>query len=193
MKCPDPRFNASFIHTSYKRLDNGSSLKVYPDATCIKVIDGAAVFPYYRKYLDPTFDVNSGCADFYLMRFAEMYLISAEAAARLSGGEGDQYWQTALARIETLHSRARKSTDGAEAAFPTWKDRTFSGKDELVNAIIWERSYEMCGEGHDRAKVMSVCSSTTMSVRRSRLRSRTLGRASSVPSRPRQRQYITRK
>lgn len=149
VKCPDPRFNASFIHTSYKRLDNGSSLKVYPDATCIKVIDGAAVFPYYRKYLDPTFDVNSGCADFYLMRFAEMYLISAEAAARLSGGEGDQYWQTALARIETLHSRARKSTDGAEAAFPTWKDRTFSGKDELVNAIIWERSYEMCGEGHE--------------------------------------------
>lgn len=149
VKCPDPRFNASFIHTSYRRLDTGTSLKVYPDASCVRVIDGASVFPYYRKYLDPTFDVNSGCADFYLMRFAEMYLISAEAAARLSAGVGDAYWHTALDRIETLHSRARKSTDGQEAEFPTWKDRTFSDKDELVNAIIWERAYEMCAEGHE--------------------------------------------
>lgn len=149
VNCPDPRFDASFIHTSYIRLDNNKSLKVYPYYTCIRMLDSSSNMPYYKKYLDPTFDVNSGCADFYLMRFAELYLISAEAAARLSASPGDQNWNLALNRIETLHQRARRSTDGEEAAFPSWATRTFADSEELVNAIIWERSYEMCGEGHE--------------------------------------------
>lgn len=147
--CEDPRFAASFFYTSYMRLNNNTALQIYPHENCILVSDGATALPYYKKYLDPTFDVNSGCADFYLMRFAEMYLISAEASARLSASVGDASWQHALSRIEDLHLRARNSTDGEPAAYPTWKDRTFSSKDELVNAIIWERAYELCCEGHE--------------------------------------------
>lgn len=150
VSCPDPRFDASFIHTSCGRLNSAASLKIYPYYTCIRIIDGSSCMPYFKKYLDPTFDVNSGCADFYLMRFAEVYLISAEAAARLSVSEGDSWWTLALERIEDLHRRARRSVDGEEeAAWPSWASRTFVDSDELVNAIIWERAYEMCGEGHE--------------------------------------------
>ena len=149
VKCADPRFDASFIHTSCARLNSSTSLKIYPYPTYVRSTESSSCMPYYKKYLDPTFDVNAGCADFYLMRYAEVYLISAEAAARLSSSKGDAMWQKALERIENLHYRARYSTDGEPAAYPSWEGREFEDSEALVNAIIWERAYEMCGEGHE--------------------------------------------
>ena len=43
------------------------------------------------------------------MRFAEVYLIAAEAAANLSAGTGDANWQKAMGYVETIHARARHS------------------------------------------------------------------------------------
>lgn len=149
VSCPDPRFDATFFHTSYKRADNGKKAYIYPHSSYVYETVSTYSFPYLKKYLDPRFDVTEGCADFYILRFAEMYLVSAEAAANLSGGPGDDMWQMALERIETIHSRARQSTDGSAAAWPTWKERVFADKEELKTAIFWERMYEMFGEGHE--------------------------------------------
>lgn len=149
VSCPDPRFNTTFYHTSYKRSDNGRNMYLYPHQKYIYETGSTYSFPYFKKYLDPRFDVTSGYADFYLLRFAEMYLVSAEAAANLSKGVGDQMWQKALDRIEVIHARARKSTDGDQAQWPSWKGRTFADKSELLTAIFWERMYEMSGEGHE--------------------------------------------
>lgn len=149
-KCPDPRFDASFYHTSYIRSDTGKALKIYPTGSTLTVKESSSSLPYFKKYVDPTWDVSAGNADFYLMRFAEVYLIAAEAAARLSGGEGDLWWQRALENIEVIHSRARHSTDdGSETEYPSWKDRSFADTQELLDAIFWERVYELCGEGHE--------------------------------------------
>lgn len=150
VSCPDPRFDASFIHTSSKRLDTGGTLKIYPTISGVLTDDSSFSLPYYKKYLDPSFDVNSGSADFYLLRLAEIYLNAAEAAANLSSAKGDAYWQKALDLVETIHLRARNSVDGdTPSEFPSWASRTFKNKQELSDAIVWERMYEMCGEGHE--------------------------------------------
>lgn len=150
VSCADPRFDASFIHTSWIRLDTGKKLVMYPSQGTIRSSDGTNCMPYFKKYLDPSYDATAGAADFYLMRLAEIYLNSAEAAANLSQAPGDDFWAKALSRVEDLHRRARQSTDSGEPAlFPSWADRVFEDRQELVNAIVWERAYEMCGEGHE--------------------------------------------
>ena len=111
--------------------------------------------PFFKKYLDPTYDANSGRADFYLMRYAEVYLIAAEAAANLSVQPMDRNWQKAFTYVENIHARARRSVaDGEpEAEWPKWEeDRFLADKnptESLVNAIFWERVYELYGEGHE--------------------------------------------
>ncbi len=166
----DPRFNASFFHNfnilaaGQKPTDTptGTKRTCYPnqnydpESTDEKTLTSNATYmPYTRKPADPTFDVTKGKADMYIIRFAEMYLIRAEAAANLSTGPGDDKWNEALADIETLHDRARKSFDPRTetgptgATYPTWKFTTFSNKAELVNAIIWERFIELNFEGHE--------------------------------------------
>ena len=64
-------------------------------------------------------------------------------------------WNKALADIEVLHDRARKSYDPRtetgprNSAYPSWASVTFADKDELVNAIVWERFIELNFEGHE--------------------------------------------
>ena len=155
ISCQDPRFDATYIHTSYFNLNKQASVKLYPSSGCVSGIvakDDAAMFaPYFKKYLNPAYNADNGEADFYMMRYAELFLIAAEAAASLSGGVGDAYWEKAFSYIEVLHKRARRSVaEGSpEAAYPKWEKGRFSTKEELVSAIFWERIYEMHGEGHE--------------------------------------------
>ena len=79
---------------------------------------------------------------------AEMYLIAAEAAAELCDSPSDTWGQKAYAHIESLHYRARTSV-APEAPQPKWETDRFSTKEELVAAVMWERVYEMYGEGHE--------------------------------------------
>ena len=41
--------------------------------------------------------------------------------------------------------------EAAQSTQPTWKDgkHEFETKDQLIKAIMWERVYEMGGEGHE--------------------------------------------
>ena len=147
----DPRFNASFI-TSNKNQKTGATLTTYPNSNRIETYNNANCLPYFRKYLDPTYDVTSGKADFYLMRYAEIYLISAEASASLSKAVGDSSWQAAIGRVNDIRRRARMSVD--EGQTPATMPRDLVDTDcatpqDLVNMVMWERVCELCAEGHE--------------------------------------------
>ena len=82
------------------------------------------------------------------MRYAEVLLFAAEAAASLSSSVGDTYAMKAKDYVEQIHYRARTSVIPA-ATQPTWEGVDFETPQDLVNAIFWERVYELYGEGHE--------------------------------------------
>lgn len=150
-RCPDPRYDLSYYHTSYKTLE-GDNVYLYPsDEKKIKkdgkeeivkfVLKGPE--PYFKKYLNPRYNLSCSYADFYLMRYAEVLLYAAEAAASLN--------QTSKAYefMEEIHARARRSIAGG-SAYPKMADwGNLTTKEELVSAIMWERVFELHGEGHE--------------------------------------------
>lgn len=145
INCQDPRFDATYFYYSYYNMNEKKNKSIYPKDGHVYKYEP----PFFKKYNNPRYDVGSGYADMYLIRFAEMYLVAAEAAASLSTSKGDAYWQKALANIEVLHKRARQSVDEGEAAYPTWAGRDFTDKKELISEIFWERWYELSCEGHE--------------------------------------------
>lgn len=135
----DPRYLATYI-VSYKNQNTGSNVTTYPNDNRITNASNA----FYRKYLDPSYDVTNGKADFYLMRLAEVYLIAAEAAAET--GQADE----AIRLVNVLRGRAQRSVDkGVLTSPPDWQAEDFITKEELVNAIMWERTVELAAEGHE--------------------------------------------
>lgn len=156
VSCPDPRFDLSFFYNSYEQYNKGKTRtrEIYPADGLVNDVNSKnsgneTGQPYFKKYLDPKFNANKGYADFYLLRYADMYLTAAEAAAELSQAPGDAMWQKAFSHIETIHQRARNSTGGTPAEQPRWENDRFTSKEELIAAIVYERFYEMCGEGHE--------------------------------------------
>jgi hypothetical protein len=149
MESADPRYKATFFR-SFKNLNTGSTVSTYPSSARVGITSSDYSVPYYKKYLDPTYDVTNGYADFYFMRLAELYLISAEAAASMSQAPGDMYWTSAINRVNDLRKRARQSKDGAESTVPAdWQADDFTDRQELINAIFWERLIELSAEGHE--------------------------------------------
>lgn len=145
----DPRYKATFF-TQFKQLGQGMTVTTYPADTRLETYNSTNCLPYVKKYLDPTYDVTSGTAHMYMMRLAEVYLVSAEAAANLSGGSHNEYWQKSILRVNELRARARASVDSGSASCPPdWTEESFSSSEDLVNAIIWERWIELCGENHE--------------------------------------------
>lgn len=157
VNCADPRLDASFIHTETRNNSTGEMYYVYPAAPVIKSAGNEPSHPYLKKYLDPKYNGDAGHADFYMLRLADMYLTAAEAAACLCSDPYDTWGEKAHENIEVIHARARVSVpDGQPAAeYPTWADtdfttaRTMSARDSLIHAVIWEREFELCGEGHE--------------------------------------------
>lgn len=162
--CKDPRFDLSYFHTNLYRRNastvpfgattgNVTVLPIYPNISVPANITtaGNECAPYYRKYVEPRYPNDTkGYADFYLLRYADVFLMAAEAAAELSNGVGDANWSKAMGYIEVIHRRARLSTpDGSEAPQPKWEANRFASKQDLVDAIFWERLYELTGEGHE--------------------------------------------
>lgn len=148
----DPRFGATFI-TYYIRQDNNKPLNTYPKPGYVNTRSGDYATPYCRKYLDPTYDVTNGKADFYYMRLAEVYLIAAEAAASLSSAIGDSYFELSLKYLNRIRQRARGIVnDGDIASSDAPSDyyaSDFTSLEDLLDAIFWERQCELSFEGHE--------------------------------------------
>lgn len=147
----DPRYQASFF-TVFRSIQAGSEkdVKTYPASSAVNNTNDTYSMAFIKKYLDPTYDVTNGKADFYLMRLAELYLISAESAAYLSTSVGDEKFLKAVDRVNDIRSRARQSTDGAEATMPVAVTAAnVATRDSLLSIIFWERVCELCGEGHE--------------------------------------------
>lgn len=148
----DPRMDVNIIHSSF--MGETAMADCYPASSRIYVTGSYAMrnygMPFYKKYYDPTFNNSDGNSDLYVMRLAEVYLIAAEATAWLNGTGTNEYGKTAIEYVNVLLDRARKSVDGAPAAQPAdWTASDFSSKQELIDAIVWERFYEMPFEHHE--------------------------------------------
>ena len=85
------------------------------------------------------------------MRYAEVLLIAAEASANLSVSVSDNYANEAIMYVTRILQRARMSTeDGVPSSQPAdWTASDFKNNEELINAIFWERAFELIGEQHD--------------------------------------------
>lgn len=144
--CPDPRYSISYFHTSYIRSNSKTVQMLYPSDGQVA---GVGNNPYFKKYLSPNYNIGNGYADFYVMRYAEVILYAAEAAASLSAGPGDENWQKAYMYMDMIHERARRSVDGG-SEYPTMESwGTLATKEQLVDAIMWERVFELHGEGQE--------------------------------------------
>lgn len=138
----DPRFDLSLIHTRFTSC-LGATMTLYPNTSRVADFGQAAGYAFFRKYLHPAFHGTSGFADYYFMRLAELYYIAAEAAARL--GQTDKAYDY----VEVVHARARHSAGSGTATMPAWTKGQFATKEALVNAIIWDKLFELCAEGHE--------------------------------------------
>ena len=154
--CPDPRFDASYFHTEVWGVPTGTSANagqlvkttVYP----ARVKVSAKSDPYIKKYFSKRYKTDNGDADFYIMRYAEVLLNAAEAAARLSSSPSDSYGSEAIGYVNLLMKRARESVNDPSqpSAQPAdWYSGTFEDTDQLVQSIIWERVFELGNEGHE--------------------------------------------
>ena len=133
----DPRLDVTMYHTSYFNNSTQENQNIYPRS--LNRPDHYFGMPYFRKYFSPEYDYNAGFADLYLMRLTQVYLNAAEAAAFI--GETDKAYDY----IEILHARARATRGGAMQ--PQWAKGQFSTMEQLINAIVWERLFELCAEG----------------------------------------------
>lgn len=155
---PDPRFDVNIIHTSYIGRNTSTNepmetacypadSRVYPGTTQMMKAYG---IPYFKKYYDPSYNGTVGNSHMYIMRFAEVYLIAAEACANLCSTPGDAYGSKAVRYVNVILQRARNSVDGSPAPEPAeWTADTFPTKDELIDGIFWERCFEMPFEHHE--------------------------------------------
>lgn len=144
--CNDPRYAATYI-TDYYQTANSSGMLKTPKHVQTYPIDDKNQ-PYFRKYFCSSYNADAACADFYIMRLAEVYLIAAEASALLgeNGKLGDAYDY-----IEKLHQRARGelNANAVQSDQPKWEKGQYGYGEELVTAIFWENIFETHGEGRE--------------------------------------------
>lgn len=154
--CNDPRFDCTYIYGSYVNQNTGKKISIYPSDGAVGGTDATVSnssrigAPYFRKYLDPTYNATNAHADWYMLRLADIYLIAAESCAGLSQAVGDEWWNRCFEYVEAVHARARRSVKaGPDSDQPRWESNRFSSKEQLVSALYWERVFELHGELHD--------------------------------------------
>lgn len=174
--CADPRLDASYAHTTYysggattttpsaKHIypycvseNSTNTVALYPNANVASGNQAMVLFPFYKKGISPSYAGagTGGDADIYLMRFADVLLTAAEAAAGLCAAPGDIYGQKAVSYVNRLLKRARLSTNHSEkypheydgssetAAPADWTLTSFADREALLLAITWEKIFEM--------------------------------------------------
>lgn len=144
--CNDPRYAATYI-TDYYQTAGSSGMLATPKHVWTYPYENGTQ-PYFRKYFCSSYNADAACADFYLLRLADIYLAAAEASAMLgeNGKLGDAYDY-----IEKLHQRARGELNASavQSDQPKWEKGQYGYGEELVTAIFWESIFETHGEGRE--------------------------------------------
>ncbi len=149
----DPRIDISFVHSRYTYnafgVNPGASVTIFPT---VWIANRHRFAPYLRKFVDENRTTNASNANMHFMRFGEVVLTLAEAAAELDKT------QESLGYINELMYRARHSslnlrgtnTVPKESPVPAdWKVEDFADSRALVDAIVMERCFELMGEALD--------------------------------------------
>lgn len=140
----------------------GRFFAVYPNIPGSTVpgalTDGTINDPLLSKYIDATGkDGRNHGNDFFIIRFAEIYLIKAEAENELNGNT-----PAARAAFNMVRARARRA-DGTARLIPADLTSTTLTKDQLRLKIFDERGLELVGEGQrwfDLVRMRSPLSAT---------------------------------
>lgn len=161
--CKDPRLDATYIHNYYYSVQKSPAERIdcYPSNGKVKSHSRTAAL-YYKKYLSPRYNASNGDADYYMMRYANVYLMRAEAFASLSEGPGDDNWNKTFETIDILHARARGALDptAPQSDYPSWPKAIVDGTldlsnddgravEKLIKAVMWETVFELHGEGNE--------------------------------------------
>jgi starch-binding outer membrane protein, SusD/RagB family len=134
----DYRNEKAFFQKGYHAVQN-KYYAVYPNLPTGN--EGNISTPLCAKYIDPNGkDERNNGNDLFVIRFAEVYLIKAEAENELNGPSA-----SALAAFNTVRARARKA-NGTARAVPA--DLTGGiTQDQFRMKIFDERGLELVGEG----------------------------------------------
>lgn len=180
--CPDPRLDASYQHTTYYtggatatspssthnypyctgETSGKNLVALYPNASITSGNDAMKLSPFYKKGFSKAYAgaQTGGNADIYLMRYADVLLTAAEAAAGLCATPKDEYGQKSICYVNEILLRARRSTNNStkyphvydgvsEAIAPlNWNADSFVDRDALILSITWEKVFEQDYEFH---------------------------------------------
>lgn len=144
----DPRLELSLWYKSFDQWKDGQkdvTVEIYPTFQYMESASTLRSMPIYRKYWTPTYTGIPDVADMYLLRYAEIFYVAAEARARLGS------IPEAIQIIDNVHLRARKSIAiGGESPQPRFYSDQFGGNvDKFVTALVWDKLFEFCGENHE--------------------------------------------
>lgn len=149
----DPRINESYVYFSYNAFSADANgvynipvvRNCYPQSGFLPHQKYSA-FTYIKKHLDPLQTVTTySHLNFIVYRYADLLLLYAESLNEL-GRTGD-----AIACINSnILDRARRSGSFSAGQTPQPADwNTSMTQEEVREAIMEEREYELLGEGHE--------------------------------------------
>ncbi|SHM73926.1 Starch-binding associating with outer membrane [Chitinophaga jiangningensis] len=135
-------FGSAFVYPSFfKSFDPKDKRRALLDTNYVNkqgvIVPQAAITPItkegvlMRKYADPNSIGNAHASNIPILRVADVYLIAAEAEARLNGPTSKAY--TYINKV-----RLRAGLDGLSTGL---------GAAEFIAAVLQERSWELFGEG----------------------------------------------
>ncbi len=133
-----PRFANSYPNGDYRKEVTVIYEKQIANGTIVKSRTG----PHMDKYWDPlACGQSSARNNFIVIRYADVLLMYAEALNELNGPNADAY-----TAINQVRARARNGVANAQP-----KDlQSGLNQTQFRNAILQERGWELCFEGHRR-------------------------------------------
>lgn len=132
-----PEHVTTYAEGDYRKEVTIINEKVIADGTVVESRTG----PHVDKYWDPLACGQTAARNnFMVIRFADVLLMYAEAVNEIEGPSA-----TAYEAINRVRQRAR---NGVETAAP--QDLTGLTQDQFRAAVLQERGWELCFEGHRR-------------------------------------------
>ncbi len=132
-----PEFADSYDEGDYRKRVSIIYKKELQDGTVVESRTG----PHFDKYWDPTPCGGAQARNnFIVIRYADVLLMYAEALNELNGPAPDAYQA-----INQVRKRARNGIGNAQP-----QDLSGLTKEQFRAAILRERGWELCAEGHRR-------------------------------------------